>query len=82
VAVADVCELTLANTEETEALALERLALAEESAAGTDVADPVGLAVEREPVTLGRADAPIVTAEVLYATVLSESRTKYGVKFV
>lgn len=45
----------------------------------TVVALPVGLAVERALV----ADViPRVTCEVLYATVVSLSSTKYGVKFV
>jgi len=68
----------LESTELTDALALLALARADV----TVVADPVGLAVERLLATLGRADAPRVTAEVEYATVLSLSSTKYGVKFV
>jgi len=63
---------------DAEALALEALALALEMAAATLVALPVALAVERalEARALEAVAAPRLTCEVLYATVLVESRTK------
>jgi len=70
----------LALALEALALALETLALALESAAVTLVALPVGLRVDRALV--GGAEAPRVTGFVEYATTVSESRTKYGVKLV
>jgi len=70
----------LALALETLALALETLALALDSAAVTLVALPVGLRVDRALV--GGAEAPRVTGFVEYATTVSESRTKYGVKLV
>jgi len=73
-------ELSEALTLEALALALETLALALESAAVTLVALPVGLRVDRALV--GGAEAPRVTGFVEYATTVSESRTKYGVKLV
>jgi len=60
---------------DAEALALEALALALEMAAATLVALPVALAVERA-LEGDAVAAPRLTCEVLYATVLVESRTK------
>jgi len=67
-------ELPLAVPELPDALAaLDALALALEMAAATLVALPVALAVER---AVDAVAAPRLTCEVLYATVLVESRTK------